>query len=69
MIFCMIFLQDLFGVTFEISYLGWIIFAVTACLVLPAMIFFERLLAVIYYKFFIGFVQDKIIEKKIFRKF
>ena len=69
MIFCMVFLQDLFGVTFEISYLGWIIFAVTACLVLPAMIFFERLLAVIYYKFFIGFVQDKIIEKKIFRKF
>ena len=69
MFFCMIFLQDLFGVTFEISYLGWIIFAVTACLVLPAMIFFERLLAVIYYKFFIGFVQDKIIEKKIFRKF
>ena len=69
MIFCMIFLQDLFGVTFNISYLGWIIFAVTACLVLPAMVFFEKLLTVIYFKFFIGFVQEKIIEKKIFRKY
>jgi len=69
MIFCMIFLQDLFGVTFNISYLGWIVFAITACLVLPAMVFFEKLLAVIYFKFFIGFVQEKIIEKKIFRKY
>lgn len=69
MIFCMIFLQDLFGVTFNISYLGWIVFAITACLVLPTMVFFEKLLAVIYFKFFIGFVQEKIIEKKIFRKY
>ena len=64
MIFCMIFLQDLFGISFEMTQLEWIIFAITACLVLPLMILVEQILHFLYQKFFIGFFQRKIVEKR-----
>ncbi len=64
MIFCMIFLQDLFGISFEMTQLEWMIFAITACLVLPLMILVEQILHFLYQKFFIGFFQRKIVEKR-----
>ena len=64
MIFCMIFLQDLFGISFEMTQLEWIIFTITACLVLPLMILVEQILHFLYQKFFIGFFQRKIVEKR-----
>lgn len=64
MIFCMIFLQDLFGISFEMTQLEWIIFAIIACLVLPLMILVEQILHFLYQKFFIGFFQRKIVEKR-----
>ena len=63
MIFCMIFLQDLFGVTFNLSMFEWGIFGVTVCLVLPLMIFSERVLGFIYFRFFVDFIQKKLIRK------
>ena len=63
MIFCMIFLQDLFGVTFNLSMFEWGIFGMTVCLVLPLMIFSERALGLIYFRFFVDFIQKKLIRK------
>lgn len=64
MIFCMIFLQDFFGITFNLSTNEWIIFGITACAVLPLMIFFEHLLGYLYQNFFVGLIQKKIIDKR-----
>ena len=63
MLFCMIFLQDLFGITFELSVFEWGIFGVTACMVLPIMILLERVLAYLYFHFFMDVIQKKLIDK------
>ena len=63
MLFCMIFLQDLFGITFELSVFEWGIFGVTACMVLPIMILSERVLAYLYFHFFMDVIQKKLINK------
>lgn len=64
MIFCMIFLQDLFGITFNLTGSDWTLFLITACLVLPMMIGFEKLLGFLYGRFFVDFIQQKIILRK-----
>lgn len=63
MLFCMVFLQDLFGITFELSVFEWGIFGVTACMVLPIMILSERVLAYLYFHFFMDVIQKKLINK------
>lgn len=63
MLLCMIFLQDIFGISFNLIDRDWIIFGIMATLVFPLMLGLEKFLGFLYKRFLVDVVQDKILEK------